>query len=237
MNTSNGSECQSSALAQAATTAIMQQVISDQMEKSITEAKDTNVSIKGGHSSIKKHEHSDDEISDGEIEELLNDAEFDKLRQKRLSELKKEFAERKNMFPGQYEEIVEQEFLNVVTKTKYVVCHFFHRDFERCKIVDKHLAIIAQNHPETKFIRINVEKAPFFVSKLVIRMLPTIVFFIDGIAVDRMVGFEDVGGVDDFKTEALERRIARSGVIETEEAKRELISQMKACINRGKRLR
>ena len=30
----------------------------------------------------------------------------------------------------------------------------------------QHLAILALQHPEAKFIKINAEKAPFFVSKL-----------------------------------------------------------------------
>lgn len=34
---------------------------------------------------------------------------------------------------GQYEEVAEGDFLEVVTKTGLVVCHFFHRDFERCR--------------------------------------------------------------------------------------------------------
>jgi hypothetical protein len=43
---------------------------------------------------------------------------------------------------GSYEEIREEkEFLQLTTKTKRVVCHFFHEDFTRCRIVDKHLAL------------------------------------------------------------------------------------------------
>jgi len=34
-------------------------------------------------------------------------------------------------------EIAEDEFLPEVTKSKYVVCHFYHREFLRCKIMDK----------------------------------------------------------------------------------------------------
>ena len=38
---------------------------------------------------------------------------------------------------GTYEEVAEGDFLAVVTKTERVVCHFFHREFERCRIMDK----------------------------------------------------------------------------------------------------
>jgi len=41
---------------------------------------------------------------------------------------------------GHYTEILEEEFLPTVTKTNFVICHFFHKDFERCKIFDHHLS-------------------------------------------------------------------------------------------------
>lgn len=44
-------------------------------------------------------------------------------------------------------------------------------------------------------------------------MLPTIVMFIDGIAYDRITGFEELGGQDDFPTMILTRRLVKSGVI------------------------
>lgn len=44
-------------------------------------------------------------------------------------------------------------------------------------------------------------------------MLPTIICFIDGVAVDRVVGFEDLGGKDDFPTLVLTRRLIKSGAL------------------------
>jgi len=44
-------------------------------------------------------------------------------------------------------------------------------------------------------------------------MLPTIVCFCDGIAIDRIVGFEELGGVDEFPTMILTRRLIDSGVL------------------------
>ena len=44
-------------------------------------------------------------------------------------------------------------------------------------------------------------------------MLPTIVCFIDGVAVDRIVGFEELGSKDDFPTLAMTRRLIRSGCL------------------------
>ena len=44
-------------------------------------------------------------------------------------------------------------------------------------------------------------------------MLPTVILFDDGIAFDRIVGFEELGGEDDFPTMALTRRLVKTGVI------------------------
>ena len=101
----------------------------------------------------------------------------------------------------------------MVTKSQYVVCHFYHNDFERCKIIDMHLKKIAPVHTEARFITMDAEKCPFFIQKLSIQTLPTIIMFMDGIAVDRIIGFEELGGKDDFPTMALSRLLVNSGVM------------------------
>ena len=58
------------------------------------------------------------------------------------------------------------------------------------------------------------QDAPFFTEKLKIQMLPCIVLFLGGVAVDRIVGFEELGGKDDFKAAALERRLLAAGVVD-----------------------
>ena len=44
---------------------------------------------------------------------------------------------------GDYREIVEEGFLDEVTGADRAIVHFYHNNFMRCKIVDKHLKIIA----------------------------------------------------------------------------------------------
>jgi len=100
-----------------------------------------------------------------------------------------------------------------MTKTDYVICAFFHKDFERCKIVDMHLQKICKLHLEARFVKIDAEKCPFFVEKLNIQMLPTIILFENGVAIDRIVGFEELGGADDFPTMSLIRRLVVGGVL------------------------
>lgn len=145
------------------------------------------------------------------------DNELDQLRQKRLEDLKKSRKEQiENVTVrghGQYTEVTQDEFLPNVTASKQVVCHFYHKDFQRCKIIDMHLQLIARSHPETKFIYINAEKAPFFVERLNIRTLPTLLFFRDGINFERVLGFDGISNKDSFQTSALARRLARSNMI------------------------
>jgi len=114
---------------------------------------------------------------------------------------------------GQIKDIVETEFLDTMLKNKKVVCHFYHNDFERCKIMEKHLQIIASTHGETHFVRIDAQKTPFFTTKLNIKVLPTVVLFNDGKAYDRVIGFEELGMKDDFPTINLTRRLVKAKII------------------------
>jgi len=155
------------------------------------------------------HEESDDDFKD-------DDAILRRMKEEKLSKAQREHVEMQENIGkghGQYTEIIETEFLPMVTGSKFVVCHFYHRDFERCKIVDMHLQRIAQFHKETKFIYLNAEKSPFFITKLQIQVLPAIICFMDGVAIDRLVGFEDFNNKDDFPTLAMTRRLVKSGVI------------------------
>ena len=48
-------------------------------------------------------------------------------------------------------------------------------------------------------------------------MLPCIIFFRNGVAYDRIVGFEELGAKDDFPTSKLEGMLLNAGVIEVPE--------------------
>lgn len=65
----------------------------------------------------------------------------------------------------------------------------------------------------------NVENAPFLVTKLKIQVLPCVLAFIDGVSVDRIVGFEGLGYMpDNFTTQDLEARLLASGVVQRAKA-------------------
>jgi len=163
---------------------------------------------------------SDDEDED---ERGDDDAELRGLRQKRLNQIKQREIERLNNLGkghGQYREVTQDEFLTEVTSSDRVIAHFYHRDFERCKVMDMHLDKLAQRHIETKFIKIDADKAPFFVSKLSVRTMPTLVQFIDGHCRGKQVGFEGLadempeGKEDEWPTILLARILARNTMID-----------------------
>merc|ERR1719191_856222 len=119
---------------------------------------------------------------------------------------------------GDYDEIPEEDFLKTVTGSYRSIVHFYHSNFERSKIMDMHLRKLVQSKKMlgTKFVRMDAEKAPFFVAKLKIMTLPTAVFFIDGVAVYKQIGFQALPGGDEFKTCDLIRVMRENEIFEEE---------------------
>jgi hypothetical protein len=174
----------------------------------------------------KANDSEDDEQSDSD-DDLLDDPELDKIRDKRLGEIRGNALERAEQVAkghGAFTEISQDEFLPCVTASKFALVHFYHKDFERCKVIDMHLKDLSFRHMECRFLKIDAEKCPFFVEKLMVRVLPTIVCFIDGIAQneDRIVGYQGLideksseeGKEDEFKTTTLAQRLTEIGVID-----------------------
>lgn len=115
---------------------------------------------------------------------------------------------------GVYSEVTEEkDFFEVCKKSEKVVCHFYRESTFRCKIVDKHLSLLAPKHPETKFVKLSVDRAPFLCDRLHIRVLPTIASVVDGKTKDYVKGFDELGGHDEFSTEMLEWRLGCAGGI------------------------
>lgn len=160
-----------------------------------------------------------EEQVDSELEKLdrMSADEMEELREKRLEQLKKYEQQKREWLHkghGQYNEIPgDKEFFAETRDCPRLVCHFYRDSTFRCKIVDKHLALLAPKHIETKFLKVNAERCHFLIEKLNVRILPTILLVKDGKFVDRIIGFDDLGGHDEFSTEMMEWRIARAGVI------------------------
>lgn len=148
------------------------------------------------------------------------------IRERRLHEMMRQ-AQHQNQAAaanasrglGDYRTIAQDEFLPecLQTNSAYVAIHFFHDQFERCKIMDHHLRIVAKRFATCKFLRINAEKAPFFVQKLQIRTLPTLLVLNDGQVVDRLIGFEGLSSStndpDQWRTSQLQMWLSTTGAI------------------------
>jgi thiol-disulfide isomerase/thioredoxin len=179
---------------------------------------------------------SDNDSSDGEYDDLLNETDdaLEAIRQKRLFQMKMQqtqMAEHRSLGHGEVRTINQDEFLPECTgKSEWVAVHFYHDEFERCKIMDHHLKLVARLHLNCKFLRVDAAKAPFFVDKLQIQTLPTLIVFQEGKPVGRLMGFEglakDLNEPDKWHTGRLQQWLAGTGAIKykipTEEVREEM---------------
>jgi thioredoxin-like negative regulator of GroEL len=169
---------------------------------------------------LDRQKASDSDDEDALIAELEegDDHAFSALREKRLEQLHSEMTRAKAMKEtqhGTYVEIKdEKELMDITTSTKLCVVHFKKLDFARCGLMDEKLELLSEKHFDTRFISINVDNAPFLVVKLGIQVLPCVIAFIDGVSVDRIIGFEGIGYRPDSITAAeLETRLVSSNVL------------------------
>lgn len=209
----------------------------DEFDSEDDDDTDDDVYFSGLHPLQSVRDDADDD-DDALLDELDQDPELERLRQTRLAQLKAQYQQKQELLAkghGDYREIVQDEFLKEVTGSALVLVHFFHNDFERCKIMDMHLQRLAKRRIECKFLKINAEKAPFFVEKLAVRVLPTVVGFREGVAFpERVIGFDELTADDEeeeesagfgsrvnyrakdsdsFPTVALARKLVKIGVI------------------------
>jgi thiol-disulfide isomerase/thioredoxin len=183
----------------------------------------------------KEDQSDDDELDDEDEDEFLkDDPELDIIRQRRLNQLREQqiqHALHRSLGHGQLRTISQDEFLTECTgQSLYVAVHFFHKDFERCKIMDHHLQIIATKYIQCKFLRIDAEKTPFFVDKLKVRTLPTLFVFKEGKVVERLTGFEGLviseDEPDKWHTPSLEKWLHSTGAIRYSPSEEEKAAEM-----------
>jgi hypothetical protein len=156
---------------------------------------------------------------DKEIEyyDSLKDDDLEELRRKRLEEMKDTHSRIRKLRAeghGSYTELQsEKEFFEHAKKSRHLVCHFYRPSTWRCEIVDKHLNLLAEKHIDCRFVKINIEKSPYLAEKLRILMLPTVMIVNDGRTEHSIIGFDEMGGTDDFETDILEEILTRWGSI------------------------
>ena len=199
---------------------------------------------------IDNNNNSDDsdDDDDSEYDHLLEDDndELTSIRMARLAQLKAQqtqHATNLSLGHGQLRTITESEFLSECTgSSKYVIVHYYNDEFERCKIMDFHLKIVAEQHVEAKFLRLDATKAPFFVSKFRVRTLPTLFVYEEGKEIGRLIGFDGLtsgngGGsyginnctkkADEWHTGKLQEWLASTGAIKYEKPTEEIEEEMK----------
>eukprot|EP00218_Dolichomastix_sp_CCMP3274_P007775 CAMPEP_0170139930 /NCGR_PEP_ID=MMETSP0033_2-20121228/6001_1 /TAXON_ID=195969 /ORGANISM="Dolichomastix tenuilepis, Strain CCMP3274" /LENGTH=222 /DNA_ID=CAMNT_0010376089 /DNA_START=56 /DNA_END=724 /DNA_ORIENTATION=- len=158
--------------------------------------------------------------------ENLGEEDLENIRRKRLEAMKHQAGKRQQwiqMGHGCVEDLLdEKEFFKAMKGEDRMVVHFFRNNWP-CKVMDKHIEVLARNHLETKFARIDAEKSPYLVEKLKIWMLPTLALVKSEKTVDYVVGLDELGGTDDFSTETLRLRLAHAGVLNYQEGGEELV--------------
>ncbi|KAJ7228538.1 thioredoxin-like protein [Mycena pura] len=168
-----------------------------------------------------RHEDNEDEDEEALFAELEEEIENDSnasVREYGMKLLKQEMEQLKELKEnkhGQYSEIKdEKEVVKEHRRESNCVVHFYHSNFKRCEIMDKHLAKLAPKYFNTRFFRVFVENVPWLVEKLGIKVLPCVICFVDGVTKHRLTGFEELGNSDAFETAVLEMRLSVAGVIQ-----------------------
>ncbi|KAF5390718.1 hypothetical protein D9757_002680 [Collybiopsis confluens] len=162
-------------------------------------------------------DEDDDETLFAELEAEIENDGSSAMREQGLETLRKEMErmqELKQNQHGRYAEVTdEKEVVRITAHEPKCVVHFYHPDFKRCDIMDKHLAQLAAKYFNTRFFRVFVENIPWLVERLSIKVLPCVICFVKGVTKDRLIGFEELGNNDAFTTAALELRLSVCGVI------------------------
>eukprot|EP00612_Vaucheria_litorea_P002185 CAMPEP_0171455464 /NCGR_PEP_ID=MMETSP0945-20130129/2349_1 /TAXON_ID=109269 /ORGANISM="Vaucheria litorea, Strain CCMP2940" /LENGTH=232 /DNA_ID=CAMNT_0011980711 /DNA_START=41 /DNA_END=739 /DNA_ORIENTATION=- len=139
--------------------------------------------------------------------ENMEEDDFEVLREKRKLKLMKQQIQTQEWRAnghGTYTELSDQaEFFSAVKKSKKMAVHFYRPTTARCTIVDAKMEKLCASHLETRFCRVNAEKAPYLVEKLSIVVMPTILLVKDCQTVHQIRGFDEMGGTDDFHEDTL----------------------------------
>ncbi|KIJ20269.1 hypothetical protein PAXINDRAFT_96498 [Paxillus involutus ATCC 200175] len=171
--------------------------------------------IESNHS--REETEDDDDAIFAELEAEIENADSATFREHGLEQLRLQASKLKEMQQsahGTYTEITnEKEAIRITVDEPRCIIHFYHSNFRRCEIMDKHLTKLAPKYFATRFIRVFVENVPWLVERLAIKVLPCVMCFVDGVSKDRLVGFEELGNSDVFETAALELRFSQSGVL------------------------
>jgi hypothetical protein len=165
-----------------------------------------------------------------------NDSELEKLRERRLQQMKAAADQKRKWIEnghGSYTELeghqhggdVAKAFFDAAKTSNKMVVHFHRPTTRSCDVFHRALSELAPRHPETKFVKINVEGcddvresgsgvgAKYLVEKLGIVVMPTLLFVKDRKAQHQLRGFEELGGSEEFSVNELAYVLAGHGAL------------------------
>ena len=168
-------------------------------------------------------------------DDLLDDDDaLEALRARRLEQMKVQQQKKiawKALGHGEYAELagsdVAKAFFDATKASQRLVVHFYRPTTELCDIFHAHLAKLAAQHLETRFLKINVEgcdqgsggAASYLVEKLGIIIMPTVIIVKDRKVLHHLRGFDELGGSQEFSTKALEYVLGvHGGINQAEDA-------------------
>ena len=158
-----------------------------------------------------------EQLLDKQLEDMGGEEELEKLRQARIKgmrETQKKREEGRRNGHGVLKDIADQkQFFAEVKESEFCVAHFYRSTTRYCAIIDMHMSKLAPAHMETKFLRINAEESQYLVEQLEVVLMPTVLMIRDAKVVDRIEGFNQLGGTEHFSTATFEKRIKHSHVI------------------------
>lgn len=151
-----------------------------------------------------------EEALDREIAAIdnLEEDDFEKLRERRKQALIKQHEKKqlwRNLGHGQVNELRDQPdfFAAMNGKSENVICLFYTTTNDYGKLFERHFQALCKDHLETKFCKIDAEKAPYLCSKMMIVLMPTVLLVKKGQVVHKIEGLDELGG-DRFSTEWFE---------------------------------
>ena len=128
----------------------------------------------------------------------LDADDLEEVRRKRLEEMRGNAMHRKEYLRKEHGEVHqlfdEKEFFSKMKGEDKMVVHFYRIGSEPCKVMTKHLKLLAFLHLETLFCEIDAEKSPYLSENLKIFMLPTLALISKEKVMDYIVGMDDFGG-------------------------------------------
>ncbi|EJW03615.1 hypothetical protein EDEG_02046 [Edhazardia aedis USNM 41457] len=140
---------------------------------------------------------------------LNDDYEYEKYKEKRISELKETLSNHA------VQEILSENDIIEKSKKDTMIVHFYTNKFAKCRIMNDKLKKVAIFFKDISFYKIDADLCPFLVDKLRIKVLPFLGFFRGGYFLRGVEGFEGFGE-NDFAVVDLVKFISNHDIVKND---------------------